>query len=110
MTTDWKIEQLECKVSENGLSNVVYKIRWTYNVVDTINGKKYRSNKFGITNIAPPNPQSFTLYDKLTKEQVVGWIIDVLGTENVTLMTTELSNKNNLKANPTIVGLKPPFK
>ena len=109
MTTDWKIEKLECKVSENGLSNVVYKIQWVYKVTDTINGKKYYSARRGNSSLSNPDPLSFTSYDNLTKQQVVDWIINTLGEEYITSMTTDLDNTNYYKANPVTVILNPPF-
>lgn len=109
MTTNWLIKKLECKVSENGLSNVVYKIHWVYQVISIINGKKYHSTKLGITSIPGPDSLSFTSYENLTKEQVVGWLIDVLEEANISSMTNHLHNQNILKANPITVILDPPF-
>lgn len=109
MTTDWKIEKLECKVSENGLSNVVYKIQWIYKVTNTIDTKQYSSANRGNSYLPTPSPLSFISYDNLTKQQVVDWVTDVLGEENLQTMTTELTNANILKANPVTVILNPPF-
>lgn len=117
MTTNWTIQKLECKVSENGLSNVVYKIHWIFRVTETfdieIDGnlvpKKYTSVRSGISSISQPDPLSFTSYDNLTKEQVVGWLVDTLGEEYITSMTTDLDNQNYYKANPIIVTVLPFF-
>ena len=108
MTVNWNIEKLECKVLENGLSNVVYKIQCVCKVTDIIEGKSYTSTKRILIAVSPPNLLNFTEFEELTKSQVVGWIEDTLG-EDLTSLTTELSDKNNLQANPTIVILKPPF-
>ena len=108
MTVDWNIEKLECKVLENGLTNVVSKIQCICKVTDIINNKSYVSSKRILLSISPPNLPNFTEFEELTKSQVVGWIEDTLG-EDLTSLTTELSDKNNLQANPIVITLNPPF-
>lgn len=117
MTTNWVIQKLECKVSEDGLSNVVYKIYWIYRVTEIVdvevNGnlisKKYNSARSGVLTLSPPDPLSFTSYNDLTKEQVVGWVVDSLGEEYITSMTTDLDNQNYYKINPLIITPDLPF-
>jgi hypothetical protein len=108
MTIDWKIENLECKVLENGLTNVVSKIQCICKVTDIINNKSYVSTKRILLSISPPNLSNFTEFEELTKLQVVGWIEDTLG-EDLTPLTTELSDKNYLQSNPIHITLNPPF-
>lgn len=109
MNTLWKILKLECIISDNGLSNVVYRVHWLYAVTSIINEKKYVSTSNGILPIAAPTPENFVAFNELTKQQVVNWVIDILGEENIQTMTTELTNANTLKANPVTITLHPPF-
>jgi hypothetical protein len=46
-------------------------------------------------------PDSFTPYDQLTKEQVVGWVKDALGEEQVTSVEESLANQIQQKLDPT---------
>jgi hypothetical protein len=65
---------MKCKISENGLSNVVESIRWTLTRVITFNGLEYTREMGGSTTMPSPTPETFTNYDDLTHEQVVTWI------------------------------------
>jgi hypothetical protein len=111
MTIDWKIENLHCKILENELSNIVYKIQCICKVTDIIDNKSYTSAK-RITIVLPietPDPLNFIEFNNLTKTQVVEWIENSLGEESLSTLTLELSTQNNLKANPIVVTLNPPF-
>jgi hypothetical protein len=44
---------------------------------------------------------SFTPYDELTKEQVVGWVKNALGEEQVTSVEESLANQIQQKLDPT---------
>jgi hypothetical protein len=46
-------------------------------------------------------PSSFTPYDELTKEQVVGWVKNALGEEQVTSVEESLANQIQQKLDPT---------
>lgn len=109
MALDWRIEKLDCKVSENGLSNVAYRVQCICKVIDVIDGKSYVATKRVIVPLASPDPGNFTEFSNLTKTQVVEWIESSLGEEGLSTLTLELSTKNNLKANPIVVTLEPPF-
>jgi len=109
MTTSWKIEKLDCKVSENGLSNVAYRVHCICNVIDVIDGKSYVAAKRVVIPLTSPDPGNFTEFSNLTKAQVVEWIENSLGEEGLSTLTLELSTQNNLKANPIVVTLEPPF-
>ena len=108
MTVDWKIEKLECKVLENGLTNIVYQIQCICRVTDVINTKSYTSAKRTIISLLSPDSENFIEFEDLTKPQIVEWIEDALG-ENLSILTTELSTKNSLLANPITISLDPPF-
>jgi len=109
MTINWNIENLECKISENGLNNVVFKIQYVLRVTDIINEKPYSSGKRLFVQVSSPDPTNFTEFEDLTKEQVVGWITASLGETGLSYLTSELSAENTSKANPTTVILNPPF-
>lgn len=107
MTTTWTIEKLICKSSENGLNNVVYQIHWKYTKSTTIGDETYSKYNNGIITIPSPDPQLFTSYENLTKEQVVGWVQTTLGQEYITDMDTRLTN--NVTDQTTQIVLELPF-
>jgi hypothetical protein len=71
-TAEWNIAQLERHLTDGA----VYTGHWTVSL-------------------------DFTPYDELTKEQVVGWVKDALGEEQVTSVEESLANQIQKKLNPT---------
>jgi len=109
MNIDWIILGLECKTNENGLSNVVYKIHWKCIASQTLNEITYSSEICRPITISSPDPGNFTIYESLTKEQIVSWITGALGTQGTQEVYNYLQNNLNEQINPTIVYLEPPF-
>jgi hypothetical protein len=109
MDMNWTILRLECKTSENGLTNVVHKIHWKCIATEISNGITYSSEISGPLEIGPPDPNNFTIFESLTKEQVITWVNDTFGTKGIQEIYDFLQNNLNEQINPTIVSLEPPF-
>ena len=67
-TIIWVIEWMQCKPTEGSLTDVVVTAGWRCNgVQDAYNATSYGTASF-------PMPEgSFTPYDQLTQDQVLGW-------------------------------------
>ena len=67
-TITWVIEWMQCKPTEGSYTDVVVTAGWRCNgVQDTYNATSYGSASF-------PMPEgTFTPYDQLTQQQVLGW-------------------------------------
>lgn len=109
MKKEWIITKLECKTSDNGLTNVVQKIFWTYRFTETINEEEYSSELSGQSELPNPNLGSFTQFENLTKEQVEGWIVTAIDPEYLQVLEDALYKIINEMITPTIVSLDPPF-
>jgi hypothetical protein len=109
MDINWTILSLECKTSENGLTNVVHKIHWKCIATEISKGITYSSEIGGPLEIGSPNPNNFTVYESLTKEQVITWVTDTLGIQGTQEVYDYLQNGLNEQINPSIVSLQPPF-
>lgn len=109
MDINWTILSLECKTSENGLTNVVHKIHWKCIATEISNEITYSSEISGPLEIGSPDPNNFTAYDSLTKEQVITWVTDTFGVKGTQEIYDFLQNNINEQINPTIVVLNPPF-
>lgn len=97
---------MECKVEVEGLSDVVTTIHWEYNATKDIDEKTYFAESYGVTPVPMPSGNNFTPYEELTKEQVTGWIEDIL---DITAMQLALEANIELQINPIDVTLLPPF-
>lgn len=92
-------DSFQCAKSLDGLSNVVEVINWRYGNEEATIG--------GCNGFAAPSPASFTPFEELTYEQVVGWLVEANDMEALDgAVDNEIVQKNNA-SNQEI--LPPPF-
>lgn len=92
-TAEWNIATLERHLSDG----VVYTGHWTVSLEE----QGESAGAYGSVGFSDPDPDSFTPYDQLTKDQVVGWIKNTLGEEQVTSIEESLDAQIQQKLNPT---------
>lgn len=109
MEKEWIITKLKCKTNDGGLTNVVQRIKWRYKFTETVNGKVYETELYGSLDLPEPDPNSFTLFNDLTKQQVEEWIILNMGDGYIQYLEQQLQSNLNELIYPTIVLLDPPF-
>jgi hypothetical protein len=71
---DWTVSAMDCKVSEDNLSDVVYCVHWRVSKTEVDGDKTYSASVYSTCSLPSPDPESFTPYASLTQEQVLGWI------------------------------------
>ena len=91
-TPEWNIAQLERHLSDGA----VYTAHWTVNLQD----QGESAGAYGSIGFSDPDPTNFTPYDQLTQEQVIGWVKDTLGEEQVTSIETGLATQIEQKLHP----------
>ena len=77
MTFELKINSINCKTEEKGLTDVVKSIDWEYTGTDGSIVVKER----GQQEVPEPNPASFIATKDLTKVIVTKWLTDIFNTE-----------------------------
>jgi hypothetical protein len=100
----WEITAMEVILNQDGLSNVVSNVDW--GLIASVDGKPYRALHWAKQYVSSPDANSFTNYEELTKEQVTGWLENVL---DVAQLKENLAEQINLQANPVTALLAPPF-
>jgi len=70
----WAVTNLDCKVQEDGLSDVVYQCHWRCSATEVDGDKTYSASVYSTCSVPGPNPASFVPYDQLTQNEVLGWI------------------------------------
>lgn len=99
ITYQWNIQQLDCLPHEDGKTDVVVTAHWTVQATDgTYTGYAYGTQSFSLQ-----QGESFTPYDQLTKEQVVGWVQSGMGVEAVTKLQENLDQQIADQIDPPIV-------
>ena len=97
---NWTISQLDCKVSEDNLSDVVYNVHWRCSATED----GYSASVYATCSLPSPDPTNFTPYASLTQEQVLGWIwangVDKDATEAAVLQQIEMQKNPPVVAPP----------
>ncbi len=104
-TYTWLIDSLECIPSANGKSNVVCNVHWRLNATDD----KNTAGTYGVQHLMHKPTSPFTNYDNLTKDTVIGWVQDAMGTDAVTALQESLDKQLENLANPPIISPKLPW-
>jgi regulator of protease activity HflC (stomatin/prohibitin superfamily) len=85
----WKIEQLDCTPSANGLVNVVKVVHWRINATD---GNNHNVTIYGTQGLEPPDSNNFIQYSSLTANQVITWVQDAMGSNTVSELYSGLDS------------------
>ena len=99
---DYEILSLYTAPSVDGLTNVVKRVTWRYQVKEDL----YVADIYKDTYFDLVNPSAFTDYKDLTATTVFGWISTV---ENIDSIRAELDEKLSLVKSPTIVEKEIPW-
>ena len=70
---DWTVSAMDCKVSEDNLSDVVFNVHWRCSATEVDGDKTYSASVYSTCSVPGPGTP-FTPYADLTQDQVLGWI------------------------------------
>ena len=99
ITNTWSVVQMDCYPELDGETDVVFTVHWTLSATDgTYNGGVYGS--VGVTLDAGA---TFIPYDQLTEAQVIGWVQDALGAEQVAAYEANVAQQINDQIDPPVV-------
>ena len=104
ITIKWQIEQLSCYPQEEGQTDVVFSAAWRVNGVDDTSGTPLYATVYGSQSISPYDGKTpFTPYADLTQAQVIGWVQDAMGSEQVAAIVANIEQQIENQVNPPIV-------
>jgi len=97
--TLWDIANMERRLpdGETCPDGAVYIVHWTA----TLEEGGQTAGAYGSVGLGDPDPDSFTPYSELTKEEVVNWVLATLGVDQVVSIEESLNNQIQEKLNPT---------
>lgn len=99
ITNTWSVVQMDCYPQADGETDVVFTAHWTLTATDgTYTGSVYGSQAVTVDPAAP-----FTPYADLTEEQVVGWVQDAMGAEQVAAYEDNVAGQIANQINPPVV-------
>jgi hypothetical protein len=103
-TYDWKINQLDAKIKQDGKDNVIYTVHWSYIAKDDSEPDKYMASSIGASPVVYKDGDPFIEYADLKKSDVVGWLeADI----DVDAMKSNLDSQIALQKNPVDEYLHP---
>jgi len=104
ITYTWKLNPLAVKLTDDGLTNVVYRVNW----VLAGDEDSYHNQIYGDVNVPAPDGV-FTPYNDLTEAQVQSWVEAALGEEQVAAYKAAIAQQIELQKNPIDAVLPSPW-
>jgi hypothetical protein len=99
ITNTWGVLQMDAYPEQDGETDVVFNVHWTLTGADgTYSGNVYGSQSVTVDPEAP-----FTPYADLTQAQVIGWVKDALGEEQVASLEANVAEQIANQINPPVV-------
>jgi hypothetical protein len=102
----WQIDSMQCKVQEGDLSDVVITVHWRCSGEQVEGDKTYSASVYSTCSLPAPEG-TFTPYDQLTLEQVLGWIWAAGVNKDAT--EAAVQQQIQLQINPPVVTLPNPW-
>ena len=99
ITNTWSVVAMDCYPELDGDTDVVFTVHWTLNGTDgTYNGSVY-----GSVGVTLDEGATFTPYEDLTETQVIGWVQDALGEEQVAAYEANVAQQISDQVDPPVV-------
>ena len=100
VTNTWLIEQMDCYPTAEGQTDVVFTIHWRINAADGAN----TATDYGTVGVTYVAGSPYTPYADLTQAQVIGWVQESLGAEQVAKIEASLATNIANQINPPVVS------
>lgn len=99
ITNTWTVVQMDCYPEYDNHTDVVFTVHWILSGTDgTYNGSVY-----GSVGVTVDEGATYTPYADLTEAQVIGWVQDALGEEQVAAYEANVAQQIADQANPPVV-------
>jgi hypothetical protein len=99
----WVISALECYPDVDGKQDVVFVCHWRRQATDGT----HTADTYGAQPVTLDPEAPFTPYPDLTFEQVVGWLEDAMGEEQLAAQVASLDKQIEDQINPPVI--RPPL-
>lgn len=73
---NWQVVQMNEYPEYEGYQDCVFQVHWTLTGTETQGETTYTGSVYGSVGVTVNSEESFTPYDQLTQEQVLGWVWD----------------------------------
>ena len=104
MAVTWIITQLDRQETKDSLSDVVLNVNWYAYETKQIDSVDYSGKEYGTVTLNAPDSSDFKTYGSLTKDEVISWVKNVLGSDEVTKIETSISTQITKAAEPEVLS------
>ena len=101
ITYDWNCKTVDVHPQEEGETNVVYNVHW---IVTGVDGD-YSAANIGTQIVSLSEGGTFTPFEDLTNEIVVGWTKEAMGENQVDQIETSIASQIEDQKNPVSVTM-----
>ena len=98
-TYNWTVSALDCYPEYEGHEDVVFVCHWRLDGTDG----EYTAGVYGSVGVSLDEGGTFTPYADLTEAQVIGWVQDALGEEQVASYEANVAAQIDALVNPPVV-------
>ena len=99
VTNTWVVEQMNCYPQADGQTDVVFTVHWRVNATDGT----YNATSYGTVGVTYEAGAPYTPFADLTQAQVIGWVQDAMGPEQVASIEASLATNITNQINPPVV-------
>jgi hypothetical protein len=104
VTNTWGVVQLDCYPELEGQPDVVFTVHWNLIGTETVSGVDYSGYAYGSVGVALNEGSDFIPYADLTEADVIGWVQDALGADQVASYEDNVAQQIANKINPPVVA------
>jgi hypothetical protein len=99
ITYNWIVSQMDAYPEYEDHTDVVFTVHWRLDGTDG----EYSAGVYGSVGISTDSEETFTSYNELTEAQVIGWVKDALGEEQVASYEENVAQQIANQINPPVV-------
>lgn len=99
ITNTWTVVQMDCYPEYDNHVDVVFAVHWTLSGTDGT----YTGGVYGSVGVTIDEGATYTPYADLTEAQVIGWVQDALGEEQVAAYEASVAQQIADQADPPVV-------
>ena len=104
MALTWLITQLDRQETKDSLSDVVLNVNWYAYETKTVDGEDYSGKESGTVTLNAPDSSNYKAYKSLTQDEVITWVKNVLGTDEITKIETSIATQITKATEPKVVS------
>lgn len=107
ITNTWGVVQMDAYPEYEGQTDVVFTVHWNLTGTETVGEEPdqttYTGYVYGSVGLTLNPEEPFTPYPDLTEAQVIGWVQDALGAEQVAAYEANVAQQIADQINPPVV-------